>query len=88
MSATFGMKNTTVRMFGEKVIVPDNAIAKLMYYLNCIWVVIDYQDSVLTDFQNYDELSGEQLLAVYQLAKLLNPSIFIQYKIFIVDKCR
>lgn len=30
MSATFGMKNTTVRMFGEKVIVPDNAIAKLM----------------------------------------------------------
>jgi hypothetical protein len=86
MSATFGMKNTTVRMFGEKVIVPDNAIAKLMYYLNCIGVVIDYQDSVLTDFQNYDELSGEQLLAVYQLAKLLNPSIFIQYKIFMLDQ--
>ena len=39
-----------------------------------------------TDYQNYDELSGEQFLAVYQIAKLLNPSIFINAGIFIVNQ--
>ncbi len=86
MSATLGMKNTTVRMFGNLVNVPNNVIAKLMYYLSCITTVIDYKDSTLTDFRNYSELSGEELLAVYELAKLLNPSLFIHAGIFIVDQ--
>ena len=86
MSATLGMKNITVRAFGTSTTVPNNAIAKLMYYLDCVAAVIDYEDRTLTDYQNYDELSGEQLLAVYQFAKLLNPSIFINAGIFIVDQ--
>ena len=57
-----------------------------MYYLNCITAVIDYQDSTLTDFRNYTELSGEELVAVYALAKLFHPSIFINAGIFIVDQ--
>ena len=86
MSATLGMKNITVRAFGTSTTVPNNAIAKLMYYLDCVACVIDYEDRTLTDYQNYDELSGEQLVAVYQIAKLLNPSIFINAGIFIVDQ--
>ena len=86
MSATFGMKNIKVRAFGSSTTVPNNAIAKLMYYLDCVAAVIDYEDRTLTDYQNYDELSGEQLVAVYHLAKLLNPSIFINAGIFIVDQ--
>jgi len=42
--------------------------------------------SSLTDYKNYDELSGEELVAVYKLAKLMNPSIFINAGIFIVDQ--
>jgi len=86
MSATLGMKNTTVKMFGGKANVPNNTMAKLMYYLHCAVTVIQYENSVLTDYQNYDDLSGEELLAVYELAKLLNPSLFINAGIFILDQ--
>ena len=86
MSATLGMKNTTVKMFGGKANVPNNIMAKLMYYLHCVVTVIQYENSVLTDYQNYDELSGKELLAVYDVAKLLNPSLFINAGIFILDQ--
>ena len=86
MSATLGMKNTTVKMFGGKANVPNNTMDKLMYYLHCVVNVIQYENSVLTDYQNYDELSGKELLAVYDVAKLLNPSLFINAGIFILDQ--
>ena len=86
MSAILGMKNIKVKAFGESTNVPNNAIARLMYYLDCVATVIDYNDRTLTDYQNYDELSGEELLAVYQLAKILNPSLFISSGIFIVNQ--
>ena len=80
------MQNTTVKMVGDRVNVPNNAIARLMYYLNCVVTAIQYENSVLTDYQNYDELSGKELLAVYNVAKLLNPSLFINAGIFILDQ--
>ena len=115
MSANLGMKDIKVRTLGTLTNVPNNAIARLMYYLDCVLTVIDYKDLVqgnfgfgcsflkfvlklihhiingddykvkdrtLIDYQNYDELSVEELLAVYKLAKLLNPSLFINYGIF------
>lgn len=86
MSATLAMKNVKVRAFGTKVTVPNNAMASLMYYLDCVSTVIDYKDRSLTDFQNYDELTGEELVAVYALAKIFHPSIFINAGIFIIDQ--
>ena len=86
MSATLAMKNVKVRAFGTTTTVPNNAIAKLMYYLDCVSAVIEYDDRTLTDYQNYDELTGEELVAVYALAKLFHPSIFINSGIFIVDQ--
>ena len=86
MSATLARKNLQIRAFGSKANVPKNPIANLMYYLNCVATVIDYHDPLLTDYHNYELLSGEELLAVYQLATLLNPQLFIQAGIFIVDQ--
>jgi hypothetical protein len=86
MSATLGMKNIKVRAFGELTNVPNNAIARLMYYLDCVAAVIEYNDRTLTDYQNYDVLSGEELLAVYQLAKKYDPSFFKKNGIFIVSQ--
>ena len=40
MSATFGVKNTTLKMVGDRVNVPNNAIARLIYYLNCVVTAI------------------------------------------------
>ena len=86
MSATFAMKNVKVRAFGTLTTVPNNAIAKLMYYLDCVATVIDYHDRTLTDYANYNELSGEELVTVYQVAKLLNPSLFINAGIFTINQ--
>ena len=80
------MKNVKVRAFGTLTTVPNNAIAKLMYYLDCVATVIDYHDRTLTDYANYNELSGEELVAVYQVAKLLNPSLFINAGIFTINQ--
>ena len=85
MSATLAMKNIKVRAFGTTTTVPNNSIALLMYYLNCVATVIDVDDRRLTDYQNFDELSGEELVTVYALAKVFHPSIFINAGIFIVD---
>ena len=86
MSATLGMKNIKIRAFGRSTTVPNNAMAKLMYYLHCVTSVIDIIDPVLTDYQNYDELTGEQLVKVYNKATEYSPDIFLSHKIFIIDQ--
>ncbi len=86
MSATLGMKNIRIKAFGSYTTIPNNAMAKLMYYLHCVATVIDHYDPILTDYQNYDELTGEQLLAVYAIATILSPDIFLNHKIFILNQ--
>ena len=86
MSATLAMKNIKIRAFGSTTTVPKNAIAKIMYYLHCVSVVIDYHDLKLTNYKNYDEIKAAKLLEIYVMAKLLNPALFIEKGIFIVDK--
>ena len=54
MSATLAMKNIKIRAFGSTTTVPKNAIAKMMYYLHCVSVVIDYHDLKLTNYKNYE----------------------------------
>ena len=61
-------------------------MAKLMYYLLCVTSVIDIIDPVLTNYQNYDELTGEQLVEVYNKAKEYSPDIFLSHKIFIINQ--
>ena len=84
MSTTLAMKNVKVRAFGTTTTVQNNSITLLMYYLNCIATVIGVDGPWLTDYQNYDELSGEELVPVYAMAKESNPLIFIKARIFIV----
>ena len=86
MSATLGMKNIKIRAYGRSTTVPNSAIAKLMYYLHCVATVIDHYDPILTDYQNYDELTGEELVAVYAIATKLSPDIFLNHKIFIINQ--
>ena len=54
-----------------------------MYYLNVVMDVIQYKaESRLRDFNNYFQLSEEEKQAVYKLALLLNPKIFIEGRYF------
>ncbi len=86
MSATLGMNKVNVQMFGETTQVPNDIVAKLMYYLNCVTVVIDYQkNNILTDYKHYYDLSAEQIAAVFEFGILFDPKIFINAGVFIVD---
>ena len=86
MSATFAMNKLNVEAYGERVTVPDNNIAKLMYYLDCVLTAIEYdRSSILTDYKNYYLLTAEERKTVIELADLFKPEIFIKAGIFIVD---
>ena len=85
MSATIGMNRLKVEPYGSFVTVPNNDIAKLMYYLSCVSSVIQYDDNTFTDYQNYYKLTVEEYAAVLALASILNPQLFIEANIFIVN---
>ena len=88
MSATLGMQNTTVTMTGDIVNVPNNPTAKLMYYLSCVASVIQYNDNIFTDYNNYYKLSNKEKKAVYNLASLLKPSLFLNAGfLFLTKSC-
>ena len=71
---------------GQETTVPNNDLAKLMYYLDCITTVIEYDDyNILTDYKHYYNLTLDQKKEVYKLAILFNPKIFTDAGVFIVN---
>ena len=85
MSATLAVNTRIVKPFGHKVDVPNDPIAKLMYYLDCVNVVVQIDNiitSKLIDYQNYFILSRDEKNLVYKAAKLLDPSKLINVGVF------
>ena len=79
--------NVKVQTFGERTSVPDDDVAKLMYYLSCVDTVINYNEiDRLSDYENYDLLSVDSLTELFKLVLLFNPEIFIEAGIFILDE--
>ena len=79
--------NVKVQTFGERTFVPDDDVAKLMYYLSCVDTVINYNEiDRLSDYENYDLLSVDSLTELFKLVLLFNPEIFIEAGIFILDE--
>ena len=74
--ALFQNTNYDVRMFGETVSVPDADIAKVMYYLDCVCTVIDYDDNNIRRYRNYSNwanMSDEEDKLIFILAATLSP---------------
>jgi hypothetical protein len=78
-----GFKRTSV-----KVTVPDNDIARLMYYLNCVCTAIDCNDDAdiqrYISYQNWQQLSVNERKALVVLCytispDVLNNKVFFQY---------
>ena len=76
-----------VKPIGVTVTVPNDDVARLMYYLSCVGTVIEHdnEDDILTDYENYDLLNVEQLTILFTLVTLFNPKIFINGGVFILD---
>ena len=79
--------NVKIRSIGERTNVPDDDVAKLMYYLSCVDTVINYNEmDRLSDYQNYNLLSVDDMAALFKLVLLFNPKIFVDAGIFILDE--
>ena len=86
MSINLDFNSLNVEKIGRTVNVPNNDLARLMYYLNCVASVIQYdEDNKLTDYQNYHMLTKKEEDVVYGLAALFNPKIFMNAGVFILD---
>ena len=76
-SATLGINKFSVERIGVQVQVPNTNLARLMYYLKCIFTVIQYYESnKLSDYQNYYYLTEDEKKTVLALATLFDPKIF------------
>ena len=85
-SATLGINKFSVEKTGVKAEVPNTNLARLMYYLSCIFTVIQYKESNrLSDYQNYYYLTEDEKKTVLALATLFDPKIFFEAKIFVLD---
>jgi hypothetical protein len=77
--AMWQQSNIGVREYGTTVSVPDNDVARCMYYLNCVCAVIDYDDTSIrryTNYQRYWALSADEIEIVYKLCLTLSPDEF------------
>ena len=87
MCAFFNQNRMQVEAFGTKATIPDNDYAKLMYYLSCVDTVISYDKmDILSDYNHYYLLNADQKEIILKTCELLNPKIFINAGVFIVDE--
>jgi len=74
--AMFNQTNFDVRAFGKTVSIPDTPIAKIMYYIECVCTVIDYNDRDIQRYRNYSNwanMSDEEDRLIFILALALSP---------------
>ena len=88
MSGNFQLNRMHVQQMDTYTVnVPDNDVAKLMYYLSCVDTVINFKNiDKLSDFRNYDSLSVEEMTGLFELVLLFNPKYFIEKGVFIIDR--
>ncbi|CAF2646784.1 unnamed protein product [Rotaria sp. Silwood2] len=86
--AFFHLNTYDISRSSQQVKVPDNGIAKLMYYLDCMCTLIEYDESNLNrlrDYKNYDDLTDIEIRLLYVSCVTLDPDDFID-KIMFEDR--
>ena len=87
MSATFKYQSLDIKSIGKSVTIPNNDIARLMYYLSCVDTVIRHDDTdKFSDYEHYYRLTKADEDILLGLVVIFNPKIFINAGIFIVDQ--
>ena len=77
--------NQGVELIGGKASVPNDDVAKLMYYLHCVDTVINYNGiDRLTDYHNYMSLTVDDMVLLFKLVLIFNPEIFVKAGIFLL----
>jgi hypothetical protein len=80
MALAYRQTQIDVKRTTESVTVPDNDIAKLMYYMNCVCTTIDCNDNPeiqgFTDYSNWRSLSTDEQRQLVVLCYTFSPDIF------------
>ena len=85
MSLNMNYQSLGVKPSGVRVTIPDNDLAKLMYYLHCVFVVIEFKESNrYTKYEYYYRLSKEEKQTVLGLVSLFNPETMEKSDLFLV----
>ena len=74
--AAFVGERIGIKETGQTVIVPNNSAAKLMYYLDCVALVLKLDNPNmrrLTDYRNYNSLTDLEVDALLSLVVLFSP---------------
>ena len=66
---------------------PDNALAKLMYYLACVFRVVQFDGAErYINYSQYDSLSSEEEKTVLNLVSIFNPKVMVDNYLFLIDQ--
>ncbi|CAF1269782.1 unnamed protein product [Rotaria sordida] len=74
--AAFGSTEYDFKKIGRTTSVPDADIARIMYYLDCVCTVIDYDDNNIRRYRNYSNwrnMSDEEDRLIFLLGLALSP---------------
>lgn len=74
--ALFNAVHHDVKAFGSTANVPDADIAKIMYYIDCVCTVVDYNDGDIRRYRNYKNwanMSDQEDRLIFLLALALSP---------------
>ena len=90
-TALLGRTEINVKDTTESATVPNDPIAKLMYYFNCICGCVEPDDSSairrLRDYKNYERLTSDEKNKLLAIVLALSPDKLIGQIFFPSDDC-
>ena len=84
MQANLGYNKFTVKDNSVDINIPDNDVARLMYYLQCVSSVLKYNG--FFQYNNYNAyylLSNEDKINLIKLSIIFNPDIMMEVGVFV-----
>ena len=88
--AAFVRERVGIKDITRSVTVPNNATAKLMYYLDCVATVLKLESPNLrrlTNYQNYNSLTDAEIDALLALVILFSPDELLGKVFFPSEDC-
>ena len=87
LSSNINYQKLDVQQIRNFAAIQDYYLAKLMYYLACVFRVIQYDGAErYIKYREYDSLSSEDEKAVLNLVGILNPKVMVDNYLFLLDQ--